>query len=112
MEGHRMQWKHANERERIERTINIDGEQGELREKWNKCEITPGTRRGVPTSRLRTRAGIALSELSEDVGSGIRRRVDMLVKGLEGKSDGGKSRCSRVKSVEVSNSFRARLEEL
>ena len=38
MEGHGMQWKHANEGERIERTINIDGEQGELREKWNKCE--------------------------------------------------------------------------
>ena len=39
MEGHGMQWKHANERERIERTISIEGEQGELREKWNKCEI-------------------------------------------------------------------------
>ena len=25
MEGHRMQWKHANEGERIERTISIDG---------------------------------------------------------------------------------------
>ena len=42
MEGHGMQWKHANEGERIERTINIDGEQGELREKWNKCESRPG----------------------------------------------------------------------
>ena len=38
MEGHGMQWKHANEGERIERTINIMGGKGNLGKKWNKCE--------------------------------------------------------------------------
>ena len=69
------------------------GRKGKTR---NKCEITPRTRRGVPTSRLRRRTSISLSELSKNVRGRARRRIGVTEEGLERESKRCEARSSRM----------------